>query len=124
MIHLDTHVVVWLYLGQRELLSATAANCIEADDVCVSPMVLLELEYLREIGRLRVDADAIYTELNRNLGLTVCPREFHAVVAHARAQTWTRDPFDRLIVGQAVAADALLVTRDTAIRTNYARAVW
>ncbi len=47
-----------------------------------------------------------------------------AVVAHARAQTWTRDPFDRLIVGQAAAGDAQLVTRDAEIRAHYARAVW
>ena len=52
MIHLDTHVVVWLYLAEVERLPARAREAIEAEDLEISPMVLLELQSLREIGRL------------------------------------------------------------------------
>jgi len=39
-------------------------------------------------------------------------------------QTWTRDPFDRLIVSQARLADVPLLTRDRTIHTHYPRAIW
>ena len=37
---------------------------------------------------------------------------------------WVRDPFDRLIVAQAIANEAPLVTKDEKIRRHYRRAVW
>jgi len=46
-------------------------------------------------------------------------------IEKARTLNWTRDPFDRLITGEAMAVpDALLVTRDSVIRENFDRAVW
>jgi PIN domain nuclease of toxin-antitoxin system len=39
-------------------------------------------------------------------------------------QSWTRDPFDRLIVGQASANGAVLVTKDAGIRQNYKQSIW
>jgi len=39
-------------------------------------------------------------------------------------ENWGRDPFDRLIVANARAADAVLITKDQRIHMNYPRAVW
>jgi PIN domain nuclease of toxin-antitoxin system len=124
LIHLDTHVVVWLYLPRVDLLSVPARELIERCELRISPMVLLELEYLREIGRLAVASDTIYEELEQRVGLTLCDHEFRGVIRAASKQTWTRDPFDRVIVGQARAATADLVTREDSIRANYPRARW
>ena len=44
------------------------------------------------------------------------------MVGAALLQTWTRDPFDRLITANASAAAALLVTADGAMRRHYRRA--
>ena len=54
MTYLDTHIVVWLYRGDVELLSRNAREQVQNDDLLVSPAVVLELEYLKEIERLRV----------------------------------------------------------------------
>ena len=52
MIYLDTHVVLWLYLRKGEGLSGRARQLIEYEPVIlISPMILLELDYLHEIGR-------------------------------------------------------------------------
>ena len=58
------------------------------------------------------------------LAVSVCDRPFGLIVEHARALHWTRDPFDRVIVAQALAVDAHLVTADTNIRDHVALAVW
>jgi PIN domain nuclease of toxin-antitoxin system len=44
-------------------------------------------------------------------------------IAVERVQ-WTRDPFDRLIVAQALLHDAPLITKDEHIRRHYAGALW
>jgi PIN domain nuclease of toxin-antitoxin system len=52
MIYLDTHVVLWLYLRTGEGLSERARHSIEYEpEILISPMVLLELDYLHEVGR-------------------------------------------------------------------------
>lgn len=124
MIHLDTHVVAWLYDGLSGKLTPRARELIEAEALVISPMVLLELEYLREIERLTVDGATILEDLSTRLGLTVCPASFEQVVRVGLRQDWTRDPFDRLIVAQADLAGAPLLTRDGSIHAHYPRAVW
>jgi PIN domain nuclease of toxin-antitoxin system len=42
----------------------------------------------------------------------------------ALSETWARDPFDRLIVANARARDAVLVTKDERILRHYPLAVW
>lgn len=122
--YLDTHVVAWLYAGTTKLLSARARAALENDRLSISPMVVLELEFLREIGRLTVGAHTVVEELRGRIGLEVCNLDFGRIVTSARELTWTRDPFDRVIVGHALAAGRGLLTRDRAIRRRFRAAFW
>jgi PIN domain nuclease of toxin-antitoxin system len=106
------------------MLSEPARLAIEEDDVFVSPMVILELQYLYEIGRLKQGAEIITTKLKSDLGLTVSEDSFARVITSAVDENWTRDPFDRIIVGQARCANARLVTKDELIQKHYTGAVW
>lgn len=124
LIYLDTHVVAWLYAGQVDRLSAKAVKLIEAEELRISPMVILELEYLGEIGRLRVGGNTVVQSLSTQLGLVVCDLAFPAVLESALDQNWTRDPFDRVIVGHAVLAASPLVTKDDTIRRHCRLARW
>lgn len=124
MILLDTHVVVWLYEGRRDLLSERAAALIEANDLAVSPLVRLELAYLREIGRLKVDPAEILDDLARRIGLGEVDAPLSRVVDQAASLAWTRDPFDRLIAAHALALRAPLLTADVRIRAHLPDAAW
>ncbi len=124
LIHLDTHVVVWLFAGQVQRLPAAAQKAINENDLVISPMVLVELQYLIEIKRLAEPVDQVLEILGRDIGLTVCDLPFLRVARRALGLTWTRDPFDRLIVSQAAERQAPLVTRDRKIREHYPHAVW
>jgi len=122
--HLDTHLLVWLYLPRLDLLSPRAKVLLGQGDLAVSPMAVLELTYLKEIGRLTVDGPTIQASLQDQLGITVDGTPFPVVVGEAHAQSWTRDPFDRLIAAQALVAGATLVTADAIMRDHVANAVW
>lgn len=125
LIYLDTHVVVWLYAGMVEKLSPNAKHLINEHDLYISPIVRLELEYLFEIGKITCHADSILTDLSERIELAVCPKEFNTVIVGALQCAWTRDPFDRIIVGQAAAVNRnQLLTKDRRILANYGKAVW
>ena len=102
MIYVDTHVVAWLYAGKPELFPAAVRSLLETEDLLISPMVELELQYLFELERTAEPGRVVVDALEREIGLTRCELPFNQVVAAALHHEWTRDPFDRLIVAQAL----------------------
>lgn len=121
---LDTHVVMWLHSGDLDRLTDRARDLIDSAATLISPMVELELDLLHEIGRAAAPAATVVSTLAASIGLVVSQTPFASVVRAASPLSWTRDPFDRLICAQAIADDALLITRDRLIRRNLDRAVW
>lgn len=124
LIYLDTHVAAWLYAGALDLVPDPVRELLEREDLLVSPMVVLELQYLFEIQRTAEPAEAVLGTLERQLGLAVCDLSFRDVALKALRESWTRDPFDRVIVSQAALRGAPLVTKDRAMHTHYPKAVW
>ena len=122
--YLDTHVAAWLYAGRPDLLPDEARRRIDDSDLLISPMVCLELQYLLEIGRIAEPASRVLEALSAEIGLKVCDLPFARVVTEALTDDWTRDPFDRIIVAQARAREAPLMTADEDMLGNYQRAVW
>jgi PIN domain nuclease of toxin-antitoxin system len=122
--YLDTHVVVWLYNNDLEKFPEKTLALIENNDVVISPMVILELEYLYEIKRLNETATIITHTLHQEINLTCCQLDFSQVTSNALTQKWTRDPFDRMIVAQADINQAILISKDEKIREHYNKAFW
>ena len=122
--YVDTHVVVWLYEKDEERVSPLARELIESHDLLVSPMVLLELEYLFEIGKTTAKAAEVYDYLRETIQIEVCSKPFTAVVKKSIGMKWTRDPFDRLITAHAAIDESPLLTKDDTIHTYYPDAVW
>jgi len=124
VILLDTHVVVWLYEDPRTLIPSPVRQRLEAEQLGLSPFVLLELQYLSEVGKLSVAPQAIVDELTPKLELAWTDPPAAMVCQAALAMSWTRDPFDRLISAQATATDTPLVTKDRTIRKHVPIAWW
>ena len=122
--YLDTHVAAWLY-GDVRRLTTEAKRQIEQNDLLLSPMAYLELQYLFDRKRVAARPIQVYLELHAQIGLTLCTFPFPAVAMEALNCNWTNDPFDRIIVSQAKAnGDAVLITSDLEIRNNYPSARW
>ena len=124
MIYLDTHVVVWLYAGRTDLLPPLARSLIDGNDLLVSPIVALELQYLHEAAKIAEPAAPMMRALAVEIGMQRCGLPFEDVVEMALQEAWTRDPFDRIAVAQARLRGAPLLTKDRAIRDHYTDAVW
>lgn len=123
MIHLDTHVVVWLYAGDAERLAPVLPR-LASSLLTISPMVALELQYLHEVGRVTEPAEPVIADLIQRYGLQFSKVPFMRVVHRALTLSFTRDPFDRLIAAQAAVEDVPLLTKDASIREALPLAVW
>jgi PIN domain nuclease of toxin-antitoxin system len=122
-LHLDTHVAVWMVAGEKRRLRPVQRH-LRAGSLFISPLVVVELELLREIGRLGQPVDAILEILTVDHGVREAPGDMVEVGRHARLLGWTRDPFDRLIVAHALADHATVLTADGTIREHCPMARW
>jgi len=111
-------------LYKIDKLSDIAKSLINQDEIYISPIVRLELQYLYEIERITVSEDIIFNDLSSRIGLTICKQHFNAIITQALTINWTRDPFDRLIVANALINQNMLITKDNNILANYAHAKW
>lgn len=124
LVYLDTHIVVWLYAGLVGKFAERAKEAIETNALVVSQMARLELQYLYEIGRIKATPLKIIRGLSKSIDLKVSTHSFQDIVNEALKINWTRDVFDRLLVGEAQATKSNLVTADQSIQKYFKGAVW
>lgn len=124
--YLDTHIAVWLAQGADKRFSKKAAAAInDAESLLISPMVMLELDFLYERKRVELPGAEIFSYLEKRIDLQMCRVPMARVMRHATGLSWTRDPFDRIIVAQALSAGNVeLITADEAILEHYPHAIW
>src|SRR5450755_1116912 len=100
-----------LIQGETKRLTKRARQAIDRDDLLVSPMVMLELNYLYECKRIVASGELILGELYQSIDLRICSLPFDRVIRMASKEAWTRDVFDRIIVSNAKANnDAPLIS--------------
>ena len=124
MIYLDTHILIWLFEKKLKKFQKSTILLIENNDLYISPIVELEIQFLYEIGRIKQQSKEIISAMKKELFLKSCELPFEAVIGEAMKVFWTRDPFDRIIVSQAKAGNRPLITKDEMILKNYENAIW
>lgn len=123
--YLDTNVVVWLAQGNLARISDKARDILEDADLLISPMVLIELEYLYEVNRIKLPSREVQLKIEHEIGVRVCALSFPLIANLVLDEKWTRDLFDRVIVAHAKANGlAFLVSADEEIAKHYPRTVW
>ena len=112
---LDTHTFLWLD-GSPEQLSPTALAACEdpANQLYLSVVSAWEIQIKHQINRLQLDVpleEMIRGQQAAN-DLRILPVELHHVYALAGLLLHHHDPFDRLLIAQAKAEQAWLVSAD------------
>ncbi len=124
MIFLDAHVVVWLYSGQLDLFNPKVLKLINTEQVCISHIVKLEIQYLFEIKRVKYEPGLIIDSLIDEIGLIYSDNNFESIVRQAIHLSFTRDPFDRVIVADASINNSKLISKDGNIKKHYKNTIW
>jgi PIN domain nuclease of toxin-antitoxin system len=107
---IDAHALLWWMSGSKEL-SAPASQVIAdpANDALISAAMIWEIEIKRNRGKLRTPP-GILDALEARISLL--PITGEDAVAAAGLPPHHRDPFDRMLVAQALRLDATIVSRD------------
>jgi len=85
----------------------------------ISPVSLLELQMLSEIGRVEIRSDEFFETLAGAPRFALDEASFSAVLSASLDLSWTRDPFDRMLVAHSVARRLPLATVDTNILDHH-----
>jgi PIN domain nuclease of toxin-antitoxin system len=114
VILLDTNALIWLEQGHarsRVLLDLER-------QLYVSPATLLELQFLIEVGRIRLRGGTLERLANDDRWLVDDPPAA-AWFNQAHELSWTRDPFDRLLVAHARLRGWRFATADIALLKRF-----
>jgi PIN domain nuclease of toxin-antitoxin system len=111
VILLDTNALIWLDQNHRRARPLLKS----AQPLALSPASILELHFLIELGRLRLRSGTIRAIVDDERWVV---DEAPSVEWFARAaeESWTHDPFDRLIVSHGRLRGWRLATGDQRIR--------
>ena len=126
---LDTHAWLWFYLGDPQL-SSRARSLIEApvNEKLVSPASYWELAIKVSVGKIQLTES--YEEMLQHAildnGFAILPIEIRHTV-HICSLPFPpahKDPFDRLLVAQAIVENMPIVSADSALDAYGVQRLW
>ena len=124
---LDTHVFLWMAAASDRVPDPvrTALRAPE-NEVWLSAVSVWELAIKQARGRIVLPGPAVEyaAEHRRRHALGSLPLEETAVAHLAKLPTLHRDPFDRVLVCQAIEHDLLLVTADEQVKRYPVKTWW
>ena len=108
---LDTHVLLWAVTDSRKLKAPARALLESAEAVYVSAASIWEVAIKAALGKTDADPEALAKELEPSGFRPLPVTPFHAARV-ARLPRHHGDPFDRLLLAQALSEPLILVTAD------------
>jgi PIN domain nuclease of toxin-antitoxin system len=110
---LDTHLLLWA-LGSPLKLSADTRKLVDTSEVYVSAASIWEINIKAALGKLKADAAEVLAAV-QPAGLSLLPITGEHAARVARLPTHHKDPFDRILIAQALTEPMILLTNDKAL---------
>jgi PIN domain nuclease of toxin-antitoxin system len=123
---LDTCTFLWLAGGQRLSDGAAAAIRTPANEVFVSAVSAWEIASKYRAGRLPLPEppDRLIPVERELRGVAALPFDEESALQVLRLPQLHRDPFDRMLISQAIALGLAIVTPDPLIAQYPVRVIW
>ena len=123
---LDTHSFLWYYKGVSDL-STNALHLIESpeNDFFISVVSLWEIAIKNSLGKLGLNAPLgdFFKDVVQK-GFNLMPIDLSHILQSAAFPFHHRDPFDRMLVSQALVENFVIVTKDAAIKEYAVKTIW
>jgi len=115
---LDTHVLIW-YLDGDKRLSEESVNIIDnaANKVYVSIVGLWEIAIKISLGKLKISIPFEHLkEVLEQRSFDILELNFSDLLNLQKLDFHHSDPFDRLLISQAISNDFILISHDEIFR--------
>ena len=122
---LDTHTFIW-FVEDSPQLSSTAKSSIEySSDVYISIASIWEIAIKRNLNKLDFDVtiNQIFDELTK-LNIELLQITKLSLSQLEKLPLYHRDPFDRLIIAQAISENMSIISKDKAFDLYNISTVW
>ncbi len=111
---LDTHLLLWA-LGSPSKLSAASRKQIESAEVFVSAASIWEISIKRSLGKLQADPREVVAAI-APAGFALLPITGEHAAKIVELPALHKDPFDRMLIAQAMIEPMILLTNDEGLR--------
>jgi len=111
---LDTHLVLWAMQDSKLLSTSARKQMKAAEEVYVSSASLWEVAIKATLGKLTIDSDQLEEKLEE-AGFLQLPISWQHTVQLRKLPMRHRDPFDRMLIAQAISEPLHLLTHDAAL---------
>ena len=112
---LDTHVFLWCVNDDKRLTKAARTLLSNAEAIFVSSASIWEAAIKAKLGKLDVDVDALVPAIVDS-GFLELPVSAQHAAAVGRLPDLHRDPFDRLLIAQAMREPLRFLTADDMLK--------
>jgi PIN domain nuclease of toxin-antitoxin system len=120
---LDTHAALWWLSGDERFGAQAEAHLTDAgNQVLLSAAVVWEIAIKRALGKL--DAPRELAPVLLGAGALPLPISLEHADRAGALPPHHRDPFDRMLLAQAIVEQAVLVSGDEALRPYGVPQVW
>ena len=108
---LDTHIYIWAVMDDPKLTATARKLILDADEVFVSSASIWEASIKAGLGKLEADVNLLVSEIQASGFAELPVRATHAAMVRDLPDIH-RDPFDRLLIAQAMCEPLRLLTSD------------
>ena len=124
---LDTHILIWLIDGS-EKLNQTARYAIEdeSNSLYLSIASLWEITIKTSLGKLElgIPLEQVTTNFILPSGFKILPIHLSHLLVLKDLPFHHRDPFDRMLISQAISESLTLVSEDRAFGDYTVKTLW
>jgi PIN domain nuclease of toxin-antitoxin system len=111
---IDTHVFIWAVIDSKKLNRQMRRVLLEASEVFVSSASVWEIAIKVRLGKLEGDPFKFVTAISQS-GFHELPISAHHAAKVSELPLYHRDPFDRLLIAQALYESLQLLTTDSVL---------
>jgi PIN domain nuclease of toxin-antitoxin system len=123
---LDTHAFLWFISGDDQLPTTVKSKIINIRESCfLSVASLWKITIKQKIGKLTlgISLEELFDFADRNQ-IEILQITYEHLLILAKLPEHHNDPFDRLIVSQAIAENLTLISRDKALKKYTVKQQW
>jgi PIN domain nuclease of toxin-antitoxin system len=111
---LDTHTVIWFITNDKSLSDSAKKSIEDMSNTCfVSIASLWEMSIKYRLGKLELNMTIeVIFDLIEQTGFEILPIFPEHLLVNSQLELHHRDPFDRLIISQAIFENYTTITKD------------
>lgn len=124
---LDTHTFIWWDSEPARLSSKALSLCQDSSNTLLfSVASAWEMQIKAQLGKLRFALPLvdIIAGQQQSSNIEVLPVSLTHVLALENLPAHHKDPFDRLLIAQAIVEDAILISQDTLFQQHPINVQW